>query len=250
MGKHVFIYTVKINRNLLLICALVLVGTLTTLAIPDNFGKVLCVFRENILSGMVIVVDPGHGGIDSGAHDRMGLMEKDINLDVSLRVKKILESRSAKVIMTRDRDVSLEDRSDLNASRYRRDLDARKDIINRNYVDVFVSIHVNISPGNPGTRGAIVFYNPLSTEGKKLARYVAKSIDDIVYRDFLKNSTLYTKIRTDDYYILRETKVPGVLVELGFLTNPQDKKLLQDKKFKDRIALAISEGVTLYLTSY
>lgn len=251
MGKRTLILALKMDREIIaLVFAVLLSGSLIVALMPGSAGIGVCAMGRHILSGFSVAIDPGHGGIDGGAHDKKGLMEKNINLDVSLKLKGYLEEMNARVIMTRERDTSLEDKSDLNSSRYRRDLDGRKDIINGSNADVFVSIHVNSSPGYPATRGAIVFYNPASEYGKLLAGKIARSIDSIAYKDYLKSDTLKTKVRSDDYYILRETKVVGVIVELGFLTNQYDKALLQDKRFKEKIASAIAEGIALYLTSY
>lgn len=95
-----------------------------------------------------------------------------------------------------------------------------------------------------------MFYNPASECGRLLARRIALSIDSIVYNEYLKSETLKAKVYSDDYYILRETRFTGVIVELGFLTDQYDKTLLQNNEFKKRIASAIAEGIALYLTSY
>ncbi|MGF7060865.1 N-acetylmuramoyl-L-alanine amidase family protein [Brassicibacter mesophilus] len=194
-----------------------------------------------------VVIDAGHGGIDGGTSDRKGLLEKNINLDVSLRVEQLLSNRNINVIMTREQDVSLENKSSLNSTRYRKDLNARKTIINSSDINAFISIHVDAHPKNPKARGVKVFYYDKSEEGEKLAKTICNAVDSIVYKDYLKNQRLKSKIFCGDYYILRETSVPGVLVEIGFVTNTEDNKLLQDDGYKNSVALAISEGVIEYI---
>ncbi|RKD30908.1 hypothetical protein BET03_13175 [Thermohalobacter berrensis] len=206
------------------------------------------VFKVNSISNKNIVIDPGHGGIDGGTfHRGSGLLEKDVNLDISLKLKKTLNHRKANVILTRDKDISLENKSNINASRYRRDLNARKEIINRNNPDVFVSIHVNANPSNLRQRGAIIFYYPTSDKGKKLAKEISYKIDTIIYKNLLKTNSIKTQVLPGDYYILRETSSPGVLIEVGFITNPKDRKLLTNPKFQEEIARAICEGIAEYL---
>ncbi|EOD01529.1 N-acetylmuramoyl-L-alanine amidase family protein [Caldisalinibacter kiritimatiensis] len=204
------------------------------------------VFNAKFRNGTV-VIDPGHGGIDGGAHYKEYLLEKNINLDVALRLKNFLLKQRTRVIMTRDKDVSLEDKSTINDTRYKRDLDARKKIINTNNPDVFVSIHVNANSFSSKARGVVIYYYPGSIEGERLAEEISKAIDCIVYEKYLKYEEIRSKIVAEDYYITRETKVPGVIVEMGFITNPCDRKLFQNNTYKQKIAEAIGWGIMNYL---
>ncbi|HOB20092.1 MAG TPA: N-acetylmuramoyl-L-alanine amidase [Candidatus Atribacteria bacterium] len=195
------------------------------------------------MADITIVVDPGHGGIDGGTHDNKGLLEKDINLEVGLILRRYLESKGLKVVMTREEDISLEKFSTIRSSRYRRDLDARKNIVNNSGGALLVSIHVNARPKYPESRGTIVFYYPGSDAGKQLAETVSRSINNKVYKQYLNTSDARSRIMTNDFFILRESIIPGCLVELGFITNPEDKRLLQDEKFKQVMAEAIGDGI-------
>ncbi len=196
-------------------------------------------------SGEVVVIDPGHGGIDGGTSDSDGLLEKDINLDVSLKLKKELDREGFNVIMTRDKDESLEKYSNIKASRYRKDLNARKTIVNENNPKAFISIHVNSSKRS-SARGIQVYYFPTSDESKKLAEIICQSIDEVVYEDYLKENDLKAQAIPENFFILRETEASGVLVEIGFITNPEDNKLIKSNKYKKKIALAITEGIKKY----
>jgi len=198
------------------------------------------------LKGKLIVIDPGHGGIDGGASLGEHFNEKDINLDISLKLKERLTNAGVKVILTRDSDVSLESKSDLQSSRYRRDLDARRDIVDNSGTDVFISIHSNCFRSNPETKGAILFYYYASEEGKNLAQLVGSSINEIVYRNFLKNNTLKSKILPENLFILRSTKVPGILVETGYMTNLEEGRLLRQDDFQAFMAEAIFDGLQNY----
>jgi N-acetylmuramoyl-L-alanine amidase len=196
---------------------------------------------------MQIAIDPGHGGVDGGASLGEHFNEKDINLDISLKLKELLVNSGAEVVLTRDSDMSLEKMSDLQSSRYRRDLDARRDIVNRSSAKLCVSIHSNCFRTNPQAKGAIVFYYYSSEEGKKLARFIGDSIDKIVYRGHLKNNTLKSKVLSEDLFILRSIDVPGVLVEAGYMTNQEEGRLMRQDEFQAAMAEAIYDGLKNYL---
>jgi len=198
------------------------------------------------LSQKRVVIDPGHGGIDGGTHDRDGLLEKDINLEVALLLKQFLESKSIQVVMTRDTDTSLEEYSDLKSSRYKRDLDARKKIANQSRADVLISLHVNARPKEPASRGVLVFYDLKAQRGKELATSISQAINLLVFQEFLATDAVRSKIQSGNFFILRETSIPGSLVELGFITNPEDKKLIQDQDYKKWMAFAIGIGIIDY----
>lgn len=205
-------------------------------------------FYNDPLDNRTIVIDPGHGGIDGGASLGEHFHEKDINLAVSLKLRELLTAAGANVILTRDRDISLENKSDLQSSRYRRDLDARRDIVNNSKADIFVSIHSNCFRADPKSKGAIVFYHSESEEGKKLALSVAGSIDSIVYKDYLKSDSLKSKVLPESLFILRASRVPGILLETGYMTNQEEGRLLRQDDFQSVMAEAVLEGLRKYFT--
>lgn len=200
------------------------------------------------LKGKIVVIDPGHGGVDGGASLGEHFHEKDINLGIALKLRDLLANAGANVILTRDSDVSLESKSDLQSSRYRRDLDARRDIVNKSGAAALISIHSNCFRSNPGTKGAIVFYYHESGEGKRLAQWVGSSIDAIVYKKFLRNDTLESKVLPESLFMLRSTKIPCILVETGYMTNQEEGRLLRQDDFQAAMAEAILEGLQNYLT--
>ncbi len=234
------LYVIEINKKILLLLLLLFIA----MRILMGNGKIFETFNHK--SGDVIVVDPGHGGIDGGTSDGEGLFEKDINLDVGLKLKKELKKEKFNVIMTREVDESLEKHSKIKASRYKRDLNARKTIIDKNKPKVFVSIHVNSSKKS-SARGIQVYYFCTSNEGKKLAECICQSVDKIVYKDYLEDSSLKAKAIPENFFVLRETESSGVLIEIGFITNAEDKKLLKDNKYKKKVVLAITEGIKEYI---
>ncbi|KJF28602.1 N-acetylmuramoyl-L-alanine amidase family protein [Clostridium aceticum] len=203
--------------------------------------------RDTMLE-TTVVIDAGHGGIDGGTYDKnLMLLEKDINLDVALKVQRILELNEINTVLTREKDVSLEGKSNLQSTRHARDLDARRQIIDGSRSNLFVSIHVDAQPKNLNTRGVKIFYNKNSQKDKQIAEEIKKSVDLIVVDEFLNNNSIKTEIAPGNFYVLRATKTPGVLVEIGYITNIEDRELLQQEAYKKHIALAISDGVIRYL---
>lgn len=232
--------------------------TLTVIAVSLAFiafsifyrYRQLCTEISGIsLKNIRIAIDPGHGGIDGGASLSEHFNEKDINLDISLKLRELLDNAGAEVVLTRDNDISLEKMSDLQSSRYRRDLDARRDIVNNSNANISVSIHANCFRNNPQTKGAIIFYYYDSEEGKRLAELIAGSINEIVYRSFLKNDSLKSKVLPEDLFMLRSIKVPGVLIEVGYMTNLEEGRLLRQDEFQAAMAEAIYNGLKNYFTS-
>jgi len=193
--------------------------------------------RDDIL----VILDSGHGGVDSGTHDGAGFYEKDINLDIGLRMRDYLLTQGIPVIMTRETD---EDVSDIDGrGRHRRDLERRVEIINQGTLGV--SIHTNSSKKST-ERGFIVFYPRDNEEGKIFAEKVINALTPIQYpnHDFpVSNGSLY---------LLRNAQVPMVLVEVGFLSNPEDKNKLRDPAYLQEIAEALGRAVIEYKppTSY
>ncbi|MBE3554124.1 MAG: N-acetylmuramoyl-L-alanine amidase [Thermicanus sp.] len=177
------------------------------------------------LSDKVIVIDPGHGGKDSGASGvNTDVLEKDLNLEVALLLEKKLKEAGAQVILTR--------RSDLFLS-----LEKRVSIATMAQADLFISIHHN-TYDSPKMNGTITFYNQ---EGEE--QQLAKKIQsELVKLNGLKD----LGDRFGDYYVLRENPVKGVLIELGFLSNPGDERLLKSPDVMEKEAEGIKKGIIAY----
>jgi len=241
--KRKFIHVVRLDRRKILILLFLLILLIAAL-VNYSYSRGFSIF--NVLEQKVIVVDPGHGGIDGGAGNKNDVLEKDINLDIALKLKKELLVEGFRVILTREHDTSLEGLSNIKASRYRRDLDARRNIINGNEPVAFVSIHCNSSTSR-SAKGIKVYHFPGSIEGQKLAKCIAETVDQIVYEGYLKWEGFSTEVLSEDFFILRESDYTGVLVEVGFITNPEEKKMLKDDEYQQIIARAIKKGVLRYL---
>ncbi len=183
---------------------------------------------------MKVCVDPGHGGKDPGAIGKNNTREKDITLAIAKKLKFILEDgTSAKVILTRDSDIL-----PWGEKGVKEDLKARCDIANKNLVDIFVSIHCNSSK-NESARGLETFYYKTSQRGFLLATEIQKSIVESI-------KTINRGIKFADFYVLRATKMPAILIECGFLSNPEEEKMLNNQNYQTQIALAIAKGIVNY----
>ncbi|MEW6182550.1 MAG: N-acetylmuramoyl-L-alanine amidase [Bacillota bacterium] len=189
------------------------------------------------VAGRTIVVDPGHGGVDPGAHYRGEILEKELVLSIAEEVRRYLTSAGAEVIMTRtsDRDLAPPDITSL-AARKRRDLKARVSLANRAKADLYLSIHIN-SSRDPNKTGVYVFYSP-----KPGSKQLAERIEQEAWRYLGKQRSPLP----GTFYILRETEMPAVLVEAGFISNPQEKRLLCDKRYQEKVAWVVFRGVVSY----
>ena len=191
------------------------------------------------LHPITIIIDAGHGGKDPGKVGTLETLEKDINLKIALDLKEILESQNMHVIMTREEDKDLSKTSDnFKAS----DMMERVALIQKSNADLVVSIHQN-SYTDPQVYGAQCFYYSNSEEGKTLASIIQQQII---------NSTNQTKIReiksNNDYYLLKHSSLPTVIVECGFLSNPNEEQLLLTEEYQRKMAWAIHLGILQYLS--
>lgn len=191
----------------------------------------------------IIVVDPGHGGIDGGTN-KDGILEKEINLDVSKKLKIFFKKKGYEVIMTREEDVSLDSLDSSSQSRHQRDLNARANIINTSNAQLFLSIHVNCNFKRPATDGAIVFYNDNFVENKVLAYSIQRALNAMEVNGVKR--TVHDPVQ-EKYYLLNNSEIPGVIIETAFLSNSTERHLLTRDEFREQLAKAIADGVEHYL---
>lgn len=189
-------------------------------------------------SSPTIIIDAGHGGKDPGKVGTEGTLEKDINLKIALYLKEILENQDMKVIMTRTEDKDL---STTSTNFKISDMKERIALIKESNADLVISIHQN-SYTDSKVYGAQCFYRTDSAKGEQLASIIQKQI---------VTSTNQTKIReiksNNDYYLLKHSPIPTVIVECGFLSNPEEEKLLLTDTYQRKMAWAIHLGVLQYL---
>lgn len=190
----------------------------------------------------IIVIDAGHGTPDGGAVSDSGTPEKDINLDVANRLCALLEKTGAYVIMTRLDDNAVTD--DLNAKIRdikRSDLKNRRDIRDNSDADLFVSIHMNKFE-RPQYYGAQVFYAKTPSESKRLADSIQGELIELA-----DPSNTRASKEADGIFILENSDIPAVLVECGFLSNPEEARKLETDKYRDTLAWAVYCGIVKYL---
>ena len=185
------------------------------------------------LSGKIIVIDPGHGGADPGTSYN-DILEKDLNLQISLYLERELSRRGASVIMTREGDYDL---SSANAMwRKKSDFDNRIKLINNSNADLYLSIHLNYL-NQPQYSGAQVFYKEQNMD---LAESIQMMLNDKL------NGNREVKEIPSNTYMYRQLRVKGVLIECGFLSNYNERQLLQTKDYQQKIASAIAEAISNY----
>jgi N-acetylmuramoyl-L-alanine amidase len=238
--RFIFIKAYYFKRKYLYLCtfaaisALVLVGLNSVLAINKTSP-----ITSWAVANRVIVIDPGHGGIDPGAVGYNDIKEKDIVLNVSKQLQSLLSHAGAKVYMTRESDIDLSiSESGSLLTRKREDLKNRVELANKNKADLYLSIHVNAFPSSQWY-GAQTFYQRNQPESKKLAQAVQSELINI-----MGNTTRVAK--PEDFFTTRNTKMAAVIIELGFISNPKEARLLTQKNYQRKLTNAIYRGVVKY----
>lgn len=185
----------------------------------------------------IIIIDPGHGGSDSGAVGPNGYTEKEGAFAISQKVASILNQSGAKVVMTRDSDVDV---YGPNASA-RNELQARVDVGNNANSDIFVSIHCNAFV-NPAANGTQTFYYGSSYQGQRLAQSIQEKMIEA-------NGLRDRGISTCNFYVVKHSYMPAVLIETAFITNYDEEALLSDDEWQTTMAKAIAEGINEYFSN-
>ncbi len=194
--------------------------------------------KTHKLSGKIIVVDAGHGGIDTGAN-RPGVLEKDINLAIALELKKALHQYDAKIVLSREADVELspECNNEKVKGRYHRDLAARVELVEESDADLFISLHANAA-SNSKKQGSEVFYYAKSEPSKSLANAIQNELSKVIKSAPTANP--------GNYFVLRRNKIPAALIEVGYITNMEERSLLQSPEHQRKLAEAIAKGIYNY----
>ena len=186
------------------------------------------------LTNRIITIDPGHGGRDSGTSYQK-IYEKDLNLEISKVLKKVLEDKGATVYMIREDDSDLSSRWD--SAKKRGDLYRRILKIQENKSDLYLSIHINYHYST-NVKGAEVLYHPINDKNLVLAEAIMK--------EFSNDLGSKRKVVKTNLYLYSNTRVPGVLIECGFISNPDERYLLQKESYQEKLAEAITKGVLNY----
>lgn len=200
------------------------------------YKPVIHVSSAKLLSERVIVLDPGHGGLDNGA-SVAGVDEDTLNLKISFALKEELESRGATVYMTRTDDQDMTKRN-YNYSK-QDDMYLRALQVDAYQPDLFLSIHLNSSTSSAW--GSQVFYYKKSEDGKRLANCIHNQMKTLT--GTRKN------VSSSSFYILRATQSLGVLIECGFLSNANERGQLKSRAYHQKLAIVISDGIEDYFHS-
>ena len=176
-----------------------------------------------------VVIDPGHGGPDPGAIGIGGIRETDVVLEVSKKVKKLLSENGVKVILTRKNEVDL-------------DLAPRVSFANNKNADIFVSIHANASRGKRKDINGLETFYYRGWRGRSLAKRIQKEILRV------SPGSPDRGVKQGRFYVIKNTSMPAVLVEIGFLTGRLDARRLEKTAHRGRLAYAISKGILSYLS--
>ncbi len=188
------------------------------------------------IANKLIVVDPGHGGIDSGA-SRGEAVEKDITLQIGKKLANNLSQAGAMVILLRENESDLagDEFSGTIRERKQEDMKNRVERANKAQADLFLSVHTNAVPGTEWS-GSQTFYKPGSEKSKLIAETIQEELSNIL-------GNTKRKAGAGNYYVLNKVDMPAVLIEVGFISNPQEARLLTDDTYQSKIAYAIFAGV-------
>lgn len=186
------------------------------------------------IKGKTIVLDAGHGGTDPGAIGASGLKEKDVTLPIAMLLKKELEEKGAKVFMTRTTDVDV----CKPGATDRDELQARVNVAEKNNCDAFISIHINSSV-NKTVGGFSSYYHPKTPYDIQLARFIQNKL----VKNFNVNDL---GVREAGFYVIKRSSMPATLLELCFISNPGEEKLIQSGWFRKKAAGVIADGIEEY----
>ena len=198
-----------------------------------------------MMAEKTFLVDPGHGGTFPGRVNDSNVLEKDINLDIALKLDQLLEETGARVVMTRRADIDLipqESKDEKLLLQQRADLAQRVQMASQAEADYFISIHCNSIP-NEKWSGAQTFYNPEDPESKALAEAIQQMlVEQLGNHD-------REALPREDTYLFKNATVPTVIVECGFLSNAEEAARLQDSAYQQQLAWAVYLGINNYLSA-
>lgn len=218
-----------------LLAAAILVVVLAAVSTPGRRVRERTLAQARSLAPQIIVLDPGHGGIDTGASGPGGVTEKDVTLPICFYLKEYFRLSGARVLLTRSDDRELSE--DLVE-----DLRARVRLAKEAGATVFLSIHGNSFP-SAYEYGAQTFYYPSHPDSLRLARCIQEEL--VKMASPLGEN--YREVQEGDFHVLRNAPGPAALVEVGFLSNPEEEALLADPAYQKKLAWHIFAGTVAFL---
>lgn len=232
----IWLIIVRSRKEILWNCIVAIAGI--ALGVILQFSPFLSVFGTGD-EELIVVVDAGHGLPDGGAVGVNGTIEQKINLDIAHKVCEVLQGKGIKVVMTRVTENCLCTKTDGKTLRQikREDMNKRLDIIKKSEGDLFLSIHMNYFPDS-GVDGLRLFYDKKHAETQKLAENIQEKMSGVT------GAGMYAVKASDpNLFLMKNTPVPAVLVECGFLSNSEEEKKLNDDDYQSRIAWAIADAI-------
>lgn len=188
----------------------------------------------------IILIDPGHGGIDGGAVSKSGTVEKNINLNIGLKLQDKLKANGYEVFLTRDTDKGLYEEKGRIRDKKKQDLAARNKMKEETKCDLFISIHLNMF-SQQQYKGAQIWYSR-NEESKRIAHI----IQDNMRKDLDPNNNRVEKPGLNQYRVLRGDDIPSLIVECGFLSNAEDESKLKTSEYQDNIAESLTKSINEY----
>lgn len=191
------------------------------------------------IKNMVIMIDPGHGGRDNGAIGYTGTEEDSINLQIALKLRRLIEQAGGVALMIREDDTGLYDETK-RTGRKLEDLLNRQKLFKQSEANLIIGIHLNSFPQNQ-YYGAQTFYKEGDQKSRKLAEYIQAELISVMARGNER------KIKPkEDLYLFKGNDITGALVECGFLSNPEEEQLLKQEHYQERLAWSIFSGIVKY----
>jgi N-acetylmuramoyl-L-alanine amidase len=234
------VFSIKVLRSIPYILIAVILMSVNSFIVYGEGNNYVETWQQQ----KIILLDPGHGGMDGGASSKSGLLEKDINLKIGLKTKELLEKEGYKVIMTREEDKWLCTEGGTIRKRKLEDLENRYKMKNESGCDMFLSIHLNAFPQTK-YYGAQVWYGD-SEKSKSMARILQKNFKD----NLDNNNDRLEKPARNSYKILRNSReIPAVLAECGFLSNVEEAEKLNSAEYQEKIADTIVQAVNMYFVT-
>lgn len=220
---------------------------LAVLCAPD--GRDIVTTVRQLSEQPVILIDPGHGGMDGGAEAEDGTLEKNLNLSIAQILRSQMQNHGMRVIMTRTEDEGLYDGSEENTVRSMKteDMKRRKNIIDETLPDLCISVHMNSFTEDPEVYGAQVFYasggdETMYTDSRKAAEIIQGCLNRQINKDKARS-----ELGKNDVFLLRNIKCPTVIVECGFLSNREECRKLNDSRYRKKIAGVIANGICKFV---
>jgi len=232
------------GTTVLVVCYLIAVGFADRYGNTDNEKALMAStawISEKTLPA--IILDAGHGGIDGGCVSYNGVSEKGINLNIMRNLKSLLEAYGYEVVVTRDSDKSIHDEDVQGLSNQKKsDMKNRLEIFNSKENAIALSIHQN-QYSDSKYSGAQMFYSETNPDSVNLALCLQQAFVDNIQPDNKRE----VKLTGDDLYLIYYAKVPSVMIECGFLSNPEEADLLLTESYQKKVAFTIFKGINDYL---